>query len=92
VVGGGVRGKHRHDVATELLAYGLDHLLGTRLVEPGIHEHNLLVVVDKHPDINAARYDPDAIRKWYQDSQAIFPSLPSDFRAAATILALREGT
>src|SRR5215203_352220 len=45
MIGVGVRGKHCHDVAAELLAHNFDRLLGTRLVEPSVHEHDLPVVI-----------------------------------------------
>src|SRR5215207_5084684 len=92
MVGMGVRGQHRRDLSTELLADDLQRLLRARLVEPGVDEHDLSIVIDEHPDIHTARDHPDAIAKRYQHSQSCLSLLDPSWRAAAPILVGREGT
>src|SRR5829696_8408 len=69
VVRVGMRGEHRHDLAVQLLADGLQRLLGARLVEPGVDEHDLPLVIGEHTDVDSTGQDPDAIGQWYQHSQ-----------------------
>ena len=61
------------DVAAELFAHDLDRLLGARLVEPGVDEHDLPIVVGKYPDVDAAGHEPRRDRRAVSGFPTAFP-------------------
>jgi hypothetical protein len=78
VVGVGMGGEHSDNVAAELFADDLERPLGARLVQPGVDEHDLPIVVGKYTDVDAAGQNPGVIGERYQNSQSRSPELNPD--------------